>query len=233
MEISLKHKKRFPVAYGTGLNLWVAIGLAVSVLLLSSFFYLKLSNYLKKTTSKPVELERPLAQIPMEIGQWQGKDVPISLEILKVAANDDYVNRLYAIPEKRIYANLYIAFSATPRTMLGHRPQVCYKGAGWINDQTEEKILESRSGILFPVLLHKFHKEFTEIYVLNFYILNGKITNSEKGFSGINFRTPNIDGQLARYVAQVQISGRYPSDVVFAAETFIDEIIEFFPVKKD
>ena len=46
---------------------------------------------------------------------------------------------------------------------------------------------------------------------------------------GIGWRTPNLAGDPARYVAQVQISSVYEEWVLAAAIDFTDEILLFFP----
>lgn len=226
---NMKHKCRCTATGMRKFPLYAAVLIAFFVLLAFGLFYRTLSDYLQKTLANPVSLDRPLSEVPLNVGNWAGQDVPISLEILKVAQNDDYVNRFYTNSNLGMYANLYIAFSATPRTMLGHRPQVCYKGAGWIHDETIEKELISAKGEKFTCLVHKFHKDYDEVYVLNYYILNGKITTSESGFTGIALRVPNIDGKIAQYVAQVQISSKFPSYVETVAADFFDIVMEFFP----
>lgn len=230
MLLPLKYKKRYIAKRYKRFSVLLSLALTIFLLSISGISYHFLSVYLKKMTSVPIKLEKELNFVPLEISGWQGKDVPISLEILKVAQNDDYINRQYSKPDEGLYCNLYISFSSRPRTMLGHRPRVCYKGAGWIHDETLKISLKTLSGRGFPVLLHKFHKEYDEIFVVNYYILNGKISTSEGGFTGLAFRAPNIDGQIARYVAQVQLAGRYESSVTTAAQDFTDTIMEFFPV---
>ena len=68
-----------------------------------------------------------------------------------------------------------------------------------------------------------------ERVVLNFYILNGQLTHKESGFSGVGWRSPNIGGDAARYVAQVQISSVLENSVRKAAEDMVDLILDFFP----
>lgn len=206
-----------------------AIAGCIVILLIGGVFYRQFSEYLQKAAAQPVSLDVPLKNLPIEINNWQGRDVPIPDEIVRVAQNDDFVNRYYANSQHRISANLYIAFSATPRTMLGHRPDVCYKGAGFNHEFTEEKILKSAAGLEFPCLVHKFSLGDKVIYVLNFYILNGTITTNEGGFAGIAMRLPNIEGKIARYVAQVQISSDFQISTEQAAIDFTDIILEFLP----
>ena len=118
--------------------------------------------------------------------------------------------------------------------MQGHRPQVCYVGGGWIHDSTAPSKVISLSGRTIPCLIHRFHKpapQNDEIVVLNFYILNGQLTADESGFSSVGWRTPNIVGDPARYVAQVQISSVLENSVRKAARDMTDLILDFFPDK--
>ena len=116
--------------------------------------------------------------------------------------------------------------------MTGHRPRVCYVGSGWIHDSTEQLQTISNNGIAIPCLIHRFHKpapENTEIIILNYYILNGKLTCDESSFSGVVWRTPNIAANAARYIAQVQISSVLEYSVCSAAKDFTDRILDYFP----
>jgi len=214
--------------------LWPNWALAVIALLSAGTVYRVAASRLKLVTETPMVLPVSLSVFPAEIRDWTGKDVPISRNIQRVAGNDDFLNRLYINNSKGQWANVYVAYTARPRTMLGHRPQVCYVGGGWIHDSTEPAEVVSLSGRTIPCLIHRFHKpapQIDEIVVLNFYILNGQPTCNESGFSGVGWRTPNIGGDAARYVAQVQISSVLENSVRTAAEEMTDLIMDFFPDK--
>jgi len=218
----LRHKNAFATA-------WIA---AVVMLVLAGIVYQLAASQLDTLTSSPVRLPVPLKEFPMKAGNWTGADIPISETVLKVAANDDYLNRLYENAVSRQWANIYVAYSATPRTMLGHRPRVCYQTNGWIHDRTDNTKIISRFGRELPSLLHRFHKpglESKEIVVLNFYIVNGRITDDERVFTGLDWRTPNIDGDIARYVTQVQISSVLENSVITLAKDLTDLILDYFP----
>ena len=64
---------------------------------------------------------------------------------------------------------------------------------------------------------------------LNYYIVNGQLTDDESVFSGLGWRTPNIEGDPARYVAQVQISSLQEMTVRSAAKDFTDLVLGYFP----
>jgi hypothetical protein len=65
--------------------------------------------------------------------------------------------------------------------------------------------------------------------VLNFYVLNGKLTANEKDFSGIFGRRVNIVGDLAKYVAQVQISSVLENSVRMMAKDVADLVLDYLP----
>jgi hypothetical protein len=206
--------------------------LAVVILLASGIVYRVAASRLEIITKTPIALPVPLKLFPSEVTDWVGQDVPIPPNIQRVAGNDDFLNRLYVNKRTNESANIYVAYSARPRTMLGHRPQVCYPAGGWIHDSTQQIELVTRDGMKISCLLHRFHwpsKEREEQVVLNFYILNGQVTCSEKGFSGVGWRTPNIRGNPARYVAQVQISSDMENSVQVAARDLVDSLLAFFP----
>lgn len=211
---------------------WFAWVLAVVLLVCAGISYRVLASRLELVAGTTVKLPVPLEALPDRIGSWAGEDVPIPANIVRVAGNDAYLNRLYINNLNNQWANVYIGYTAHPRTMLGHRPQICYVAGGWVHDGTERNQISSRSGIELPCLIHRFHRpapDREDIVVLNFYIVNGRITSDERVFSGVLFRTPNIDGDPARYVAQVQVSSRLENSVRAAARDMAELILEFFP----
>jgi len=194
--------------------------------------YRLVATKMKVIVSTQIKLDIPLSEFPIRIGRWIGRDVPISETVLKVAANDDFLSRLYVNESNNQWANVYIAYTARPRTMLGHRPQVCYPANGWTHENTEHVKVISNSGRSIRCLLHNFQKstpKTEEIIVLNYYIVNGRLTDDESVFSGLGWRTPNIDGNPARYVAQVQISSLLEMSVRSLAKDSTDLALDYFP----
>ena len=70
---------------------------------------------------------------------------------------------------------------------------------------------------------------FTEIKVLNFYVVNGKLSTNQSGFTGFSGRKINLTKNPARYVAQIQISSMMESSIRTAAEDMADLILDFLP----
>ncbi len=210
---------------------WVWI-LAVLLLVCSGVTYRVLAYRLKLIVDTPVELPVPLSAFPKQIGLWAGKDMPIPPNIQRAAGNDAFLNRLFINKLSNQWANVYIAYTAHPRTMMGHRPQICYVAGGWVRESTELTKVTSSTGREIPCLLHRFRRpspETEETVVLNFYIVNGQLTSDERVFSGVGWRTPNINGNPARYVTQVQISSLFENSVRSAARDITERVLDYFP----
>lgn len=210
------------------LFVWVS---AILLLVTAGAAYRVLASRLKRIESG-VSLPVSLDAYPRRIGQWVGEDVPIPLNIQEVAGNDSFVNRLYKNKSNKEWVNVYIAYTGQARTMLGHRPRVCYVAGGWIHDGTEQSQFTTRAGRELPCLIHRFHKpspDYEATVILNFYIINGVLTCDHRVFSGIGWRTPNIEGDPARYVAQVQISSLLENSTRSAAMDMADLILDLLP----
>ena len=207
---------------------------AVLFLLGSGWLYRKSALRLNALSEVKVMPNIPLQRFPYQIGPWRGADRPISETVLKVAANDDYLSRAYTDNNRHLQATLYVAYTAEPRLMLGHRPRVCYVGSGWTHDNTQVQSFETPDGRTIPCLLHQFHKsglDYQDIFVLNFYIVNGELTSDHKQFSGLRWRRPKMSDGRLDYVAQVQISSASEAAVENLAREFTEEILQHFPMK--
>ena len=211
---------------------WYIWILAVALLMLSGIAYRVLASRLSVVVDTPVALPVLLSAFPKRIGSWIGKDVPIPPNVERAAGNDASLKRLYTNDEDNQRVNVYVAYTAHPRTMLGHRPRICYVAGGWVHDSTRAAAITSSAGRAVPCLIHRFHRpapSSEEIIVLNFYIVNGQVTSDDSVFSGLGWRTPNISGNPARYVTQVQISAILENPVQIAAAEMVDLILDFFP----
>ncbi|MEW6252474.1 MAG: exosortase-associated EpsI family protein [Planctomycetota bacterium] len=241
---------------------------ALLLLLAGGALYRTTAAAVQAELSAKIRLPRPLSDLPLVLGSWEGVDVPIRESVQKIAMNDDFVHRQYRNRATGEAVSLYIAYTARPRTMLRHRPTVCYPSAGWSHLGTETIVLTplpvregsgggSSSGpcritrspseptapapaadeprgaspgssapdpchlspdpsrlspdtVSFPTHLHTFLKadgaSEARIVVLNWYVLNGRVTVDEHSFWSLRWRDPNPARDAARYVAQVQIT---------------------------
>ena len=206
--------------------------IALAVLILGGASYELVAKRLEPLMTKRIDLPVPLASFPHKVGGWLGEDRPLSPEIERAAGNDDYLNRLYVHSLTGEKAGLYIAYSGRPRSMLGHRPQVCYPSQGWVSVHSPEQVqLALSGGEPLPCLIHRFRKSSRagEVVVLNYYVLNGYPTSEESDFVGVGWRLPNIRGNAAWYVAAVWISSGSEATVRKLAAATADIIRAHLP----
>jgi hypothetical protein len=216
--------------------MWLAIGLAVVLLVGAGVGYRAGASRLNLIFGNPVKLPLPLGAIPMQVGAWSGKEQPLRTtteDYMRANFADDYISRSYFNKDKRIQADLYVVFcSSRPAGLLGHKPDVCLPMNGFTLDKTTRAEVVTRTGQKIPCRIQQFHKpppDYSERFVLSFYVVNGQITLSEDEFSGFWGRRPNLSGDLARYVAQVQITALVDGSARLAAADLVDEILTFLP----
>lgn len=206
--------------------------LAVVFLLAAGWGYQKTAAHYELLSQVKVQPVIPFAQFPMQVGAWTGEPMEISETVLKVAANDDYLSRLYVDADRRLNATVYVAYTAEPKRMLGHRPRRCYVGSGWVHDETIADQITTTAQRAIPVLVHRFHwpgMDFREITVVNYYVVNGKLTSDHRAFSGWRFRRPKVTDGRVEYVAQVQISSYSAAAARTLASELSDEILRYLP----
>ncbi len=207
--------------------------LCAAALVASGLVYRHYADKWNRLLAVPVKLPRPLAEFPMQVGDWQGKDVEMSEATKKIAGNDDYISRQYVNSRTGQAVYVYVAFSGRPRNMRGHRPQVCYKGAGWDNTESRPVEFKLADGRRMEAMMHRFARIVPNkqtVSVLNYYVVNGQVMLTEKAFTGLGFRTPNLKGDLARYVAQVQISAEQEAGILAGARDLCGPLFTLFPV---
>jgi hypothetical protein len=210
----------------------LAAVLAFTLLIGAGIAYRVIESGLPDIWNNPITLPMPLSKVPMRIDPWTGEDVELATttrEYIKSRFGDDYVNRRY-MNEEGLRADVYIVYcSSYPSGLLGHRPGVCFPANGYIQEGTAKTQIETRSGQLIECLSQQFHKDGQRVSVLSFYVLNGVPTAEERDFSGILGRLPNISGNPARYVAQVQISAGSEEVTKRAARDLVDKILTYLP----
>jgi hypothetical protein len=217
---------------------WFIWILAALLLVSSGITYRLLTSHLKLLFDTPISLPVPLSRLPEQIDDWAGRDLPIpttTREYMDKNFADDFLTRRYVNDATGAWADVYVVYcSSRPAGILGHRPRVCYTGGGWVHDSTEPSQFISQAGRKISCLLHRFHKPapaYEQKVVLNFYLLNGRITTDENKFSGPLGRRPNFAGDPVRYVAQLQISSVLENSIRAAAKDMSDLIFGFLPDK--
>ncbi|HOQ04358.1 MAG TPA: EpsI family protein [Anaerohalosphaeraceae bacterium] len=217
-------------------KIWVSTVFACLLLAASGVVYHSTAVRLDALAKNPLLPAMPLSSFPVRIGPWEGEDQPLSETTLQIAGNDDYVNRVYRIPGTEEYAAFYVSYTSQPRTMLGHRPDLCYVGAGWNLEQTETRQIQTSDGQVIPVLLHTFRKplpDLTRLIVLNYYLINGQATNDHRIFSGLRWRLPSFSRGQVRYVAQIQVASTSLTSVLSFTTLAAPLIASYMPTAQE
>ena len=211
---------------------WLGVAAAGLILLAGGAGYRAMASFIGDEMAAPILLDPPLRSLPMVIGDWHGEERPLAESTLRIAGNDDYVCRSYRNRTTGETVGLYVAYTARPRTMLRHRPGVCYPSGGWSATGVEDLQLDMGDGRTQPARIQRFYKPGVpeqRVVVLNYYILNGVATIDENSFWGLGWRTPNLGRDASRYVAQVQVTVTEQADASAAAQAAKAFAVEIAP----
>ena len=84
------------------------------------------------TTPFNFSLSGKLSDVPLQLGEWQGEDVPqTNLEVFILLEPEQYVQRMYRLPDGRY---VWLSLIGSRKSKSFHSPQICYDTDGW---QTE------------------------------------------------------------------------------------------------
>jgi EpsI family protein len=152
------------------------------------------------TPISPAALER----LPLQIGDWMGREVPLDEAIVRATDTDAHINRSYSRNNASQYISLYIASGVKARDLMPHRPEVCYTGAGWTLVERDSKELPLSDGMKLPCNVLQFSHGILnakKVVVLDYYIVDGQYC---RDVSLLRSKAWRGSGAV-RYVAQVQI----------------------------
>jgi hypothetical protein len=100
----------------------------------------------KATETERPPLRAPLTTVPMELGDWVGRDVNVDPRVLKESQADEYINRIYENrkdPGRRLW--LWINYSRMGLN-LRHSPKICLPSGGWTEIESESRMVPIRYG---------------------------------------------------------------------------------------
>jgi hypothetical protein len=87
-------------------------------------------------------LRRPLASIPLVMGDWVGQDVAVNPDVLRESQADDYLNREYTSRSRNsVRCQLWVNYSRRGDN-LRHSPEVCLPSGGWSKVEADCRVLE-------------------------------------------------------------------------------------------
>ena len=185
----------------------VGVGMAAGMVLLvaSGVGYRTLAaRYNRPTSSVPIP-PGTLAKLPLELGDWVGRDRPLAEAVVRATAVDDHISRRYRRLDGRGSVSLFVAYGVNLRDLAPHRPEVCYTSVGLVLEETREATLTATDGVDLPCRVYRFKRgglAAESVTVLNYYIVDGKYCPD---VSLLRSKVWRLSLQ-ADYSAQVQIT---------------------------
>ncbi|NLE29725.1 MAG: EpsI family protein [Phycisphaerae bacterium] len=186
-------------------SFWLATGIGLFVLLFFGFEYRMMSRSLSYPVSEKSSLSGILSFIPLDIGNWQGRDIPLDKAVVQAMAVDDYINRSYTHYPESQKVELFITCGERVRDLMPHRPEVCYPGNGWLLRSSEKKLLRMDDGWSFECRILHFDRgglSDTRMTVLNYYVVDGRYVPDLSAIRSTMWRNYKSMG----YMLQVQVA---------------------------
>ena len=166
-----------------------------------------------------------LRNFPLALGNWQGRDIPISPDALQVLGPGDFLARDYLDPAQRNVVNLFIAFFPSQRQGdTIHSPKNCLPGAGWVPTESRRIWIDGQSGRKFEVNRYLLEKDGERALVLYWYQAHGDVTPSEYAAKyrlvADSIAMNRSDGALVRIVTPLK-QGEIASETEARAVGFV------------
>ena len=121
----------------------------------------------------------PLSELPMSLGDWQGRDsAPFEDDIVTALGVDDYINRYY-VRDGHPSVAMYVGYYASQRQGdTIHSPQNCLPGAGW-RPVSFERVTIDAAGTPITVNRYLIQKGIDRQAVIYWYQGRGRVVASE------------------------------------------------------
>jgi len=181
--------------------LTMAVGTALCLLIVSGVGYRVLAWRLGATDGGTPLPPGALQCLPMQLGQWSGRDVPLSQRIVVATDAVELTNRSYSRRDGAETVGAYVVYGVRVRDLMPHRPEVCLPLNGWTLEDTRNVSLPLADETKLECRILRFSKDGLNTTVLHYYIVDGThhrdVSEVRSGlWSGIG------------YMAQVQITCR-------------------------
>jgi EpsI family protein len=121
-----------------------------------------------------------LRRFPLSLGDWHGKELQMSTEVLETLGPGDFLLRDYSSASQRRAANLFIAFFPSQRQGdTIHSPKNCLPGSGWVPVESTRIWIDGQGGHKIEVNRYLVEKGSDRAVVLYWYQAHGHVTPSE------------------------------------------------------
>jgi len=149
--------------------------LPVALLLAATAFVLRARD---RERSLPPHKE--LSSFPMQVDTWQGRDLSLSPEELKVLGPGEFLLRNYVSSGTRAPISLYIAFFPSQRTGdTIHSPKNCLPGSGWTPTESSHMAVRRPDGTTMSINRYVVANGDNRDLVFYWYQAHGRVTPSE------------------------------------------------------
>jgi len=101
------------------------------ILILALIILTDVGAYWAREKSSVVLYEPALTAIPSLLGQWEGRDIPIDVQVRKALNADVVLSRTYVSSNFGSQAGLLVVYRKYGRRDFIHRPEECYPSSGW------------------------------------------------------------------------------------------------------
>jgi EpsI family protein len=177
---------------------------------------------------RAVTTAEPLGRFPSTLGTWQGQDLPLEPEVIRVAAVDDHLNRQYRSDHANI--GLYIGYYQSQRQGEAlHSPLFCLPGSGWQPVTNQRLDLAAADGSAKSVNQLIVERGLDRLLVLYWYQTYARVTASEywrKLFLMHDaFFAGRTDVALVRVIAPIESSVRSEAASLDVARPFAELVL--------
>jgi EpsI family protein len=170
-----------------------------------------------------------LDTFPMQLAEWQGREVVIESETREVLGPAELLSRVYARSQAEPYIDFFIAYFPSQRTGdTIHSPKNCLPGSGWTPMESTEVVLPAPG--MRPVHANRYiiAKGAERQLVLYWYQAHGRAVASEywaKFYLVADaMRTNRTDGALVRIVTPL-VAGEPLESAEARAVQFAQQIL--------
>ena len=92
-----------------------------------------------------------MKQIPLQLGDWQGEDVPqTNVEVFILLEPEQYVQRMYQLPDGRF---VWLSLIGSRKSKSFHSPQICYDTDGWKTEASSDAV-DLKTGEVYALRLN-------------------------------------------------------------------------------
>jgi hypothetical protein len=109
---------------------YLAIAVGVVVIIALTIPEIRMSDRFKQSNVKAEQFAKLLQDIPMDVGYWHGRDLPVEEQTRKTAGAVGYVSREYRNIRTQEVVMLWLIVGHA-REVSAHTPEICYPASGF------------------------------------------------------------------------------------------------------